>query len=219
MTSFTLTVGWRNNEVAAAVNTQKASKVMFLKSLFIRVLTAGNMLENLTWHMMHLAADAVNYAAITGAALCGNPAPRQPNWQAECSLSSPQQVLLSLFLHIHPPLSHLNNKKLFSPACYLTAVLWIDGCVHACAWQLLCTPNEFNHQARCQHVISSLCLLGERWNYSGRNRGGGKEKWKRKAKQECTEGERKRSKEDGWRQAQRALSGCMHVTQRQTRPD
>lgn len=73
-----------------------------------------------------------------------------------------------------PPLFQLNNKKLFSLACYLTAVLWIDGCVHACAWQLLCTPNEFNHQARCQHVISSLCLLGERWNYSGRNGGGGR---------------------------------------------
>lgn len=45
----------------------------------------------------------------------------------------------------------------------------------AAGWQLLRTPNEFNHQAQCQHVISSLCLLGERWNYSGRN-GGGREK-------------------------------------------
>ena len=106
------------------------------------------------------------------------------------SLSSPpQQVLLSLFLHIHSPapsLSQLNNKKLFSLACYLTAVLWIDGCVHAHAWQLLCTPNEFNHRAPCQHVISSLCLLGERWNCSGleRREGGEKEGWRERQKGE-----------------------------------
>lgn len=46
--------------------------------------------------------------------------------------------------------------------------------MHAHAWQLLCTPNEFNHRARCQHVISSFCLLGERWNCSGWNAGGRK---------------------------------------------
>lgn len=85
-------------------------------------------------------------------------------------------------------LSQLNNKKLFSLACYLTAVLWIDGCVHAHAWQLLCTPNEFNHRARCQHVISSLCLLGERWNCSGLERRGGGEK-------------------EGWRERQRGERG------------
>lgn len=205
------------------------SKVCTSKSFFIRILAEANTLpKKLIWHMMHLVCDATN---LTGTTLSSNPAPQQPNWHAECSLSSPpQQVLLSLFLHIHsPPLFHLNNKKLFSLACYLTAVLWIDGCVRTCAWQLLCTPNEFNHQARCQHVISSLCLLGERWNYSGRNGGGGKrDGGSGKVEEEGEEGKprmygarrKAREQEEGRRttqdrQAQRAPSGRLHVTERQ----
>lgn len=119
------------------------------------------------------------------------------------SLSSPpQQVLLSVFLYIHSPsLFQLNNKKLFSLACYLTAVLWIDGCVHAHAWQLLCTLNEFNHRARCQHVISSLCLLGERWNCSGWN-GGGRERDGGRVKVGKEAGERQKRR-------RRAKQGCM----------
>lgn len=112
-------------------------------------------------------------------------------------------------------LSQLNNKKLFSLACYLTAVLWIDGCVHAHAWQLLCTPNEFNHRARCQHVISSLCLLGERWNCSGlERRGGGRKRdggrgkegkggRKGEREQEEEEEEKGRKNEDVWREKEK----------------
>lgn len=149
-----------------------------------------------------------------------------------CALSlysPPQQVLLSPLSPYSFPLSlfQLNNKKLFSLACYLTAVLWIDGCVHVCAWQLLCTPNEFNHQARCQHVISSLCLLRERWNYSGRNGGGGRRRdWRRgKVEDEDEEGKLRmyggrwkagEQKEGRWktkgRQACRALSRGLLVT-------
>ncbi len=171
---------------------------------------------------------------------CNTAWTQQPNWHAECSLSSPpQQVLLSLLLYIHSPaLFQLNNKKLFSLACYLTAVLWIDGCVHTHAWQLLCTPNEFNHRARCQHVISSLCLLGERWNCSGwsgegRKRDGGRSKvgkkrlwggteerkskyedvWRKKEREEQEEGRREIKEKQAWR----TLSGCLNVSGRQTR--
>lgn len=116
------------------------------------------------------------------------------------SSSSPQQVPLSLHFSAFSASAspRLNNKKLFSAVCYLTAVLWIDGGARAHARQLLCTPNEFNHRARCQHVISRLCLPGERWNCSGwksrrgRKRGGGVRKRRTEGRTEAARIERER---------------------------
>lgn len=101
------------------------------------------------WHDVHLY-HYVNCVK-TGSELPSNSAwIQQPNWRAERSLSlslSRHNRCFSHSLYVcAASLFQLNNKKLFSLACYLTAVLWIDGCVHARAWQLLCTPNEFNHR-------------------------------------------------------------------------
>lgn len=77
-----------------------------------------------------------------------------------------------------------------SPARYLTAVLWMGGGVHTHAWQLLCTANEFNHQARCQRLISCLCLPGERegrgWGEGDRREGEGRKEGSKKDKERET---------------------------------
>lgn len=142
-----------------------------------------------TLHLNHEAecvTEAVNFPV--------TPAPtHQPNWHAESFLSPPSTTGASLtFFHIFSltlhPSATIRKSSILSCLLFDSCPLnrWVRAA--ATAWQLLRTPNEFNHQAQCQHVISSLCLPGERWNYSGRNEGRREEGAKRRRSEEEREG-------------------------------